>query len=121
MLRQELVENVVEVERFCDRMMRVKMVLGKTVYHVLSVYAPQVGRPIAEKEDFRNKLEDIITSIDENDGIIVAGDLNCHIGSNNAGYENIMGRYGFGDRNDDGLALLDMFNNHGLKIANTYF
>ena len=121
MLRQDLVQNVVEVERFSDRMMRIKLVLSKTVYHVLSVYAPQVGRPITEKEDFRNRLEDIISSIDETDGIIVAGDLNCHIGSNNVGYENIMGLYGFGDRNDDGLALLDLCNNHRLKIANSYF
>ena len=120
-IRRELVENVVEVERFCDRMMRIKLVLGKTVYHVFSVYAPQVGRPIVEKEDFRNKLEDIISAIDEVDGIIIAGDLNCHIGSNNAGYENIMGLYGFGVQNDDGLALLDMCNNHCLKIANSYF
>ena len=121
MLRQDLVENVVEVERFCDRMMRVKLVIGRTVYHVLSVYAPQVGRPNAEKEDFRNKLEDIITSIDEVDGIIIAGDLNCHIGSSNVGYENIMGAYGYGNQNDDGVALLDICNNHNLRIANSYF
>ena len=87
---------------------------------MLSVYAPQVGRPNVEKEDFRNKLEDIITSIDEGDGIIIAGDLNCHIGSNNAGYKNIMGAYGYGNQND-GVFLLDICENHNRRIANSYF
>ena len=45
LLSHELVENVIEVDRFSDRMMRIKMVLGKVVYHIFSVYAPQVGRP----------------------------------------------------------------------------
>jgi len=55
------------------------------------------------------------------DGIIIAGDLNCHIGSGNVGYENIMGAYGYVNQNDDGVALLDICNNHNLRIANSYF
>ena len=65
LLSHELVENVIEVDRFRDRMMRIKMVLGKVVYHIFSVYAPQVGRPAEEKEDFRETLEGTISSISD--------------------------------------------------------
>lgn len=121
LLRQELAENVIEVERFCDRIMKVKLVLGSTIYHLFSVYAPQVGRSTAEKDDFREKLEDILAAISDDEGIIIGGDLNCHLGADNTGYEEVMGLYGFGVRNEDGLALLDVCLNHRLRVANTIF
>ena len=67
------------------------------------------------------KLEDILAAVEEGEGIIVAGDLNCQVGSRNIGYEDVMGLYGYGDRNEDGTALLDICKNHCLKVANSYF
>ena len=52
-LCEDLVQNVIEVVRFSDRCMKIKMVLGKCVYHIISAYAPQVGRPAEDKESFR--------------------------------------------------------------------
>ena len=121
LVRQELAVNVIEVERFCDRIMRIKLVLGKTIYHVFSVYAPQVGRTTAEKDEFREKLEDTLASVNDNEGIIIGGDLNCHLGIDNTGYEEVMGLYGYGVQNEDGVALLDICKNHRLKVANTVF
>ena len=54
LLVNDLVENVIEVERYSDLIMKVKIVLGKHVYHVFSVYAPQVGRPTVRKKSFWN-------------------------------------------------------------------
>ena len=121
LMRQELAENVIEVERFCDRIMRIKMVLGRAIYHVFSVYAPQAGRPTVEKDDFREKLEDILAAINDEEGVIIGGDLNCHLGTDNTGYEEVMGLYGYGVQNEDGVALLDVCKNHHLKVANTIF
>ena len=104
---QELTENVIEVVRYSDRLMKVKMVLGSKLYHIFSVYAPQVGRPTSEKEEFLEFLEDEIASIPTSDGIFVAGDFNCHIGRNRDGYEAVMGSFGIGESNGEGLALLD--------------
>ena len=50
-IKYELAKNFIEVERFGERMMNVKMVIGKTVYHIFSVYAPQVGRSEDEKAE----------------------------------------------------------------------
>ena len=51
-IKYELAKDVIEVERFGENMMKVKMVIGKTVYHIFSVYAPQVGRSEDEKAEF---------------------------------------------------------------------
>ena len=121
LVRKELADNVIEVVRTSDRIMSIKLVLGATIYNILSVYAPQTGRPDAEKEDFREKLEDILANMSDVESVIVGGDLNCHIGSSNSGYEDVMGMYGYGIQNADGVAILDICKNHCLKVANTYF
>ena len=47
--------------------------------------------------------------------------MNGHIGMDRAGYEEVLGRYGFGDRNAEGEPVLDLCKNHDLRVLNTYF
>ena len=54
--------------------MKVKMVIGKTVYNIFSVYAPQVGRSEDEKTEFWEGLEDKVVGVPRSEGLIVAGD-----------------------------------------------
>ena len=42
---------MIQVERINSRIMKIKIVMGKKVGNIFSIYAPQVGRPEAEKED----------------------------------------------------------------------
>ena len=51
MVKEDLVEEVIEVKRFNDRMMKIAMVCKKKNLHVFSVYAPQQGRPDEEKRE----------------------------------------------------------------------
>ena len=67
------------------------MVLSKLVYHIFSVYAPQVGRSAEEKEELRERMEDVIFYISDRECIIVAGDCNCRIGTDYTGNENVVG------------------------------
>ena len=48
-LRQDFIDNVLKIERFSDRLIKIRLVLGKSVFNIFSLYAPQVGRPQAEK------------------------------------------------------------------------
>ena len=54
-------------------------------------------RPQAEKEEYIGSLEDEIARSSLSEGIIVAGDINAHIGVNRIGYEEVRGLYGYGD------------------------
>ena len=48
-LVKEQCENVVEVRRRCDRAMAIGLVFGEEVVRVICAYAPQSGKPDAEK------------------------------------------------------------------------
>ncbi|XP_047482156.1 uncharacterized protein LOC125034448 [Penaeus chinensis] len=51
----------------------------------------------------------------------LGGDLNGHVGSGNIGAEEVMGRHGYGERNDQGDKILSIVGMFGLVVANTYF
>jgi len=40
---KQLLEDAVEVRRKSDRILLVKLILGREIFNVISVYAPQVG------------------------------------------------------------------------------
>lgn len=107
LVRRDLEEDIVEVERFSPRIMKVRMVMGRRVVHILLVYAPQVGLQDEEKEEFWGMLDDAVTAVPLTEGLIVGGDLNGHIGTERRGYEEVMGVYSFGDRNREGETILD--------------
>ena len=121
LVREEWVENVIEVVRWNDRMMKIKMVGGKKVMHIFSVYAPQQGRANIEKEEFREKLTDKIQEVPDRDVVLIAGDLNGHIGTDRTGYENVMGEFGYGVRNEEGEEILRLCQENNLKIYSTWF
>ena len=49
---EQYIDKVVEVRRVSDRVIILKVLLGKTVLNVISAYAPQAGRLNEEKEVF---------------------------------------------------------------------
>ena len=97
------------------------MILGGKVCHVVSAYAPQGGRSEEEKAEFWGILDDSIGRIPEEDLLIIGGDLNGHVGKDNKGFEEVMGIYGFGERNEDGENILDFCQSRRLSILNTMF
>ena len=101
MVKEDLVKEVIEVKRLDDRMMKIAVVCGRKILHVFS-YAPQQGRPDEEKREFLQKLLDNIQDCDfpQEDLLMMAGDMNCHIGSTRDGFEDVMECFSFGDITD---------------------
>jgi hypothetical protein len=120
-VRYGLVEDVVQVVRTSDQVIRIEMVFGGRVYRIFSVYAPQAGRGAHERNVFFERLEEEMRAVPEEEGLIVGGDLNGHVGRERDGYEEVLGCYGMGERNEQGEAILDFCVSCGLKVANTYF
>ena len=56
LVKEDLCENVVEVRRRCDRVMAIGLVSGEEVVRVICAYAPQSGKPDAEKERFHEEM-----------------------------------------------------------------
>ncbi|KAK2176469.1 hypothetical protein NP493_662g01129 [Ridgeia piscesae] len=60
-----------------------------------SAMHPQTTR-MRKQEDFYNKLQTLCDKLKVKDMTILMGDLNAKIGSDNSGYEEVMGRQGLG-------------------------
>ncbi|CAF4692807.1 unnamed protein product, partial [Rotaria sp. Silwood2] len=88
---------------------------------VIHVYAPTSASSDDEIEIFYDSIEHALTQTPKKDIIIVTGDWNAKIGSDNTHWESVMGRYGYGDRNERGDRLLEFAALHNLYICNTRF
>ena len=74
-----------------------------------------------EKENFWNELFHLVSCIPQNETIVLAGDINGHLGSNSVGYNGTHGGYRFGDRNADVSRILEFADGLNLAICNTLF
>ena len=88
---------------------------------VIQKYAPTNDAVDGEKDEFYNQLQDTISSCNRHDMIVLMGDLNAKIGSNNANREEVMGKFGVGVMNDNGARLCDFCSANGLVITGTLF
>ena len=103
------------------RLMLLRIIVGKSVLNLVSVYAPQAGRSMEEKEEFYVSLLKTIASIDTSERLVVCGDFNGHVGARADGFEEVHGGHGFGSRNVEGEMLLEFADALDLAIGNTWF
>ena len=101
--------------------MVLRLAIGKSLLNVVSVYAPQVGRPPKEKEDFYICLGNVLKGVGMSKKLLVCGDLNAHVGAEADGFEGVHGGKGFDVRNIEGEVLLEFADAWGLTVCNTRF
>ncbi|VDP22660.1 unnamed protein product [Schistosoma margrebowiei] len=80
--------------------------------NIIQCYAPTNDYNEDAKDQFYNRLRSIIEKCPTKDLTILMGDFNAKVGTDNTGYEDIMGRHGLGERNENGerFANLCAFN-----------
>ena len=86
----------------------------------LSVYGPQTERTEAEKEEFRDAFGRMI-GLELKVMLCIAGDFNAHVGVVEPGEEESVGRYGWGLKNREGRALVELVARNGLAVASSFF
>ena len=69
------------------------------------MYAPQVGRPQEEKDEFYDELYRFIGQLKGK--YVVLRDMNGHVGRDVDGYDGVHGGNGFGDCYAEGEAILE--------------
>ena len=70
-VREELVESVLEVNRVSDRLMAIKLEVKGSILNIVSAYAPQVNNSMEEKNDFWEDLDGLIESISTEERIVL--------------------------------------------------
>ncbi|KAI5611767.1 hypothetical protein C0J50_1408 [Silurus asotus] len=120
-LKEEYSKSVVEVKRVSDRVMIVKVEVEGMMINVISAYAPQVGCEMEEKERFWSELDEVVDGVPRKERLVIGADFNGHAGEGNRGDEEVMGRYGFKERNVEGQIVVDFAKRMEMAVVNTYF
>ena len=120
-LSNKWLENVVTVTRTSDRIVSLKLLTRGKTYNIFSVYAPQQGCESEEKDVFWNQLEEVIGGIPSTEELIVAGDMNGHVGRERGVFERWHGGKTVGGRNEEGERILRMAQTYDLALVNTFY
>ncbi|KAK3557560.1 hypothetical protein QTP70_030490, partial [Hemibagrus guttatus] len=120
-LKDEFVRNVLEVKRVLDRVMSLKLEIEGVMLNVVSGYAPQVGCELGEKERFWSELDEVMESIPMGERVVIGADFNGHVGGENTGDEEVMGKFGVKERNLEGQMVVDFARRMDMAVVNTYF
>ena len=88
---------------------------------VIQVYAPTSMSSEEDINDFYGELEEVLNDSQKKDTKVIMGDWNAKVGTDREGWETVMGRFGYGERNERGERLLDFALQHNMYICNTKF
>ncbi|KAF3647160.1 putative peroxisomal 2,4-dienoyl-CoA reductase-like [Capsicum annuum] len=106
---------------WCDRRWNGVGILVDEELREQVVEVKRVGLAEEEKTRFWVALDEVVRSVPSSEKIVIAGDFNGHIGILPGGYDDVHGGFGFGDRDDEGAALLDFARAFGLVVVNSSF
>ncbi|VDO19912.1 unnamed protein product [Heligmosomoides polygyrus] len=87
-------------------MMKIVVAAKERLYHFFSAYAPQSGCSDQAKEEFWSLLDEKTAEVPPGDVIIVAGELNGHVGAAKDGYS-CYGGFECGSCNADDFVLVN--------------
>ena len=104
-----------------DRLLLVRLKHKHGCLSIISVYAPTELATFEVKDKFYNDLSDLVLHVPPHDKLIVAGDFNATSGSDRTGFENIIGPFGSGIRNDNSTRLISLCSATNLAITGSWF
>ena len=120
LINRTLSDNIIEVKQINPRLATLKLKInGRYTMKIIQVYMPTTNSSDEEVSD----LYDDITEQLQTDShyIIVMGDFNAKVGIKVDQDELAMGKFGSGERNERGRALVNWTTENKLKIMNTYY
>ena len=117
----EVSSRVEKVFYLNERIIGIRLNMGKTRCGIIQVYAPQQGRSNEEKDRFYEDLQDIFDNMNCRENTIIMGDMNGHVGCDRQGIRSVIGEFSIGDRNEAGERVIDFCVRNGMAIMNTFF
>ena len=104
-----------------ERLMYVRLNSKQTKLSVIVAYAPINDADEEDKDQFYSALQAVLDDIPRHDVMLLMGDFNAKVGSNNMNRERVMGRHGLGDLTDNGERLVGLCEENDLVVGGTLF
>ena len=79
-----------EVVRVSDRIIRIRITIGKTVFLCVYVYAPQANLSVIEKDRFYQMLQFAVAKVPGSEQLMVCADWSGHIVSKSTGFDEVL-------------------------------
>ena len=98
-----------------------KMLIDNSLVNAKCFYAPQVGLSNLNKDTFCEQLLTCISSVEDSEIHINAGDFNGHVGKERVTFDTSHGGKGYDTRNPEGLRIFDLYSATELAVSNTFF
>lgn len=119
LVHKKYVSNIEAIHYINHRIIQVSLKFNNDMVHIISVYAPDITKPRDDREEFYDKLEEVITNINRLDKIFIIGDTNARVG--NTPIPGVMQHWNEDTVNENGEILINMCTQLELRINNTYF
>ena len=121
LLNQKTEKALLEWKPYGPRLLRARFYSRYTKLTVIVCYAPTEDKEAEDKDAFYDQLQAATESVRAHDILLILGDLNAKVGSDNIGREHVMGKCGIGTMNDNGERLADFCEGNNLLIGGTLF
>lgn len=112
---------MLEWEPVSERLIRARLKSRFCKLTILQCYAPTNEAEEVVKEDWYEQLQAAVSKDPQHDLLLLIGDLNAKVGTDNSNYERAMGRHGCGERNNNGERPADFCMSNSLVIGGTIF
>ena len=121
-IKSSIVASMTEMPRgHSARLMTCRIPLtGNQRLTLIVGYAPTLTSSDDDKEAFYSDLNNLLSTVPQNDKLYVVGDFNACVGSEADQWPHVIGRNGVGEMNSNGLLLLQLCIDYQLCITNTF-
>ena len=65
-------------------------------------------------------MDELLEGVPIEERMLLGADFNAHVGEGNQGDAEVVGKYGFGQRNDEGQKVVDFAKSGDMAVVNTY-
>ncbi|XP_071136632.1 uncharacterized protein [Mytilus edulis] len=117
----EKAKTLLEWEPISERLVTARFNSDYCKLSIIQCYAPTNDAEDETKDDFYEQLQTAISKVPQHVMLVIMGDRNAKVGSDNTDAENFMDRHGCGVKNENGERAIELCLCNKLVIGGTIF
>ena len=120
-VRNTLISMIEPSESGTERILTMRLQTTNGPVNLINAYAPTLSASDETKDQFYDQLHTVIDAFPKQEHLLLLGDFNARVGSDNESWPVCLGKQGIGKMNNNGQRLLEICTWHNLCITNSFF